>query len=50
MNDHFLKMHFNGWSNDALNDRRLEIIRFNESKLELKMIELERRKEAEEVA
>lgn len=52
MNDHFLEIHFKGWKNDDLKARRLEIIRFDGSKMELKMIdrELERRKEAEEVA
>lgn len=52
MNDHFLEIHFRGWSNEALQDRKMEIARFDGSKLELKMIdrELERRKEAEEVA
>ena len=52
MNDHFLEMNYRGWSNDALQERRLEIIRFDGSKVELKMIEreIERRKEAEEVA
>lgn len=51
MNDHFLEIHFKGWSDEALIDRRQKIL-FDESKMELKMIdrELERRKEAEEVA
>ena len=51
MNDHFLKNHFKGWSNEALHDRKTEII-LDSSKIELKMIEreLERRKEDEEVA
>ncbi|WP_167357175.1 hypothetical protein [Paenibacillus pectinilyticus] len=51
MNDHWLENHFKGWSNEALKDRRQEII-LDASKMELKMIdrELERRKEAEEVA
>lgn len=52
MNDHYLESHFKGWSDDALRDRKQEIARFDLSKMELKMIEreLERRKEAEEVA
>lgn len=52
MNDHWLQNHFKGWSDEALIDRKAYIIRFDESKMELKMInrELERRKEAEEVA
>ena len=51
MNDHWLQNHFKGWSDEALNARRAEIF-MDESKMELKMIdrELERRKEAEEVA
>lgn len=52
MNDHFLEIHFKGWSNESLIDRKAYIIRFDESKVELKMVEreIERRKEAEEVA
>lgn len=52
MNDHFLQTHYKGWSLGALEEQKLNIIRFDGSKTELAWIEreIERRKEAEEVA
>ena len=52
MNDHMLKIHFKGWSDERLEEAKLDIFRFDGSKLELGWIEreIERRKEAEEVA
>lgn len=52
MNDHMLKNHYKGWSDERLEEQKLNIIRFDGSKQELGWIEreIERRKEAEEVA
>lgn len=52
INDHWLQMYYKGWSNEALEEKKLDILRFEGSAHELKMVEAEikRRKEAEEVA
>lgn len=50
-NDHWLEINYKGWSNEALEERRINLIRFSGSELELEMIEMEqkRRKGVEKV-
>lgn len=52
MTDDELEKHYRGWSNEALHSWRIDIVRFGLSNLELGWVEreIERRKEAEEVA